>query len=194
MSKKQNVESIVVNTKTIAKIIGVTERRVRQLVEEGVIDRVGHGRFNLIETINKYIVFLKLDNEENDNENIQEKLDYEKYLHEKAKREKAEMELAHLKKQMHHASEVEKVMNQMLSDFRARLLGLPSKVAPSLVAREDINLIESLIQKEVYEALTELSEYDPSLFGDENEDEEDDGDEVEESEETESVQEEEKDG
>lgn len=169
---KQNIESVVVNTKTIASMFGLTDRRVRQLVDEGIIDRVGHGRFSLIDTVNRYVSHLKLSGEAGmDESQLQESLDYEKYLHEKAKREKAEIELAHIKGKMHHASEVEKVMNKMLSDFRAKLLALPSKVAPSLIARDEIAMIEKMIQKDIYEVLQELSEYDASMFADVSEDE-----------------------
>jgi len=182
VATKSDVSTIVVNTDTIAKIFGLTSRRVRQLVEEGIIERVGHGRFQLIETTNKYITYLRLASENEDS--LEETLGYEKFLHERAKREKAELQLAHIKNQMHRSEDIEQVMNSMLSNFRARLLALPSKVAPSLVARENINMIEHLIQDEIYEALTELSEYSPSLFGvDPEEVEDDEEDETEEDQE-----------
>lgn len=177
--KNQRVESIVVNTKTIAKIFGVSERRIRQMVEEDIIERVGHGRFNLLETISKYISYLKIHNDmDGANNKTRESLDYEKFLHERAKRELAEIELAQLKGQMHHSAEVEKVMTKMLADFRTRLLALPAKVAPRLIARDEISLIQDMIQIEIYEALSELSEYDPSMFGvvPEEEDEDEEGD------------------
>lgn len=171
---KQDTNGIIVNTKALAKMFGVTERRVRQFVEEGVIDRVGHGRFNLMDTVNKYIVHLRLSNEGMDESDVEESLEYEKYLHEKAKREKAEIELAHIKGQMHAAAEVEKVMNNMLTSFRAKMLALPTKVAPSLIAQDDISQIESMIESQIHEALTELADYDPRLFVDEDEEEEED--------------------
>lgn len=58
---------------------------------------------------------------------------------------------------MHHASEVERVMTRMLSDFRAKLLALLSKVAPVLIARKEIVVIQDIFQKEIYEALQEFS-------------------------------------
>lgn len=178
--KLQEIDSLVVNTKVMANIFGVTERRVRQMVEEEIIDRVGHGRYNLLDSVKKYIAFLRANNAaEEQTTKLKESLEYEKYLHERAKREMAELELARLKGQMHYSVEVEKVMNRMLADFRSKLLALPSKVAPMLIAREDISFIQDLLQKEIYEALQELSEYDPSMFGhaiqDDDEDEEAEG-------------------
>lgn len=166
------MDGVVVNTVAIAKMFGVTDRRVRQFVEEGVIDRVGHGRFDVVDTVFKYVTHLRMSNDQLDQSDVTESLDYEKYLHEKAKREKAEIELAHIKGRMHSSTEVEKVMNNMLASFRSRILAIPSKTAPSLIARDDISQIEQLLEVQVHEALSELSNYDPKMFMDARDEEE----------------------
>lgn len=168
------MDAVVVNTQAVAKMFGVTDRRVRQFVEEGIIERVGHGRFNVIDTVFKYVTHLRMSNDQLDESDVTESLEYEKYLHEKAKREKAEIELSHIKGQMHSASEVEKVMNNMLASFRAKMLALPTKVAPSLIARDDISQIEQLIEVQIHEALSELADYDPRLFAEAGEEEDED--------------------
>ncbi|GEN83616.1 hypothetical protein SLU01_19280 [Sporosarcina luteola] len=161
MSKK--IDGVVVNTQAVAKMFGVTDRRVRQFVEEGIIGRVGHGRFDVVDTVNKYITHLRMAQSQMDENDVTESLEYERYLHEKAKREKAEIELAHIKGMMHSAVEVEKVMNNMLASFRARMLSLPSKIAPTLADLEVAD-IEKIIEAQVHEALIELSNYEPSSF------------------------------
>ncbi|WP_107926540.1 hypothetical protein [Lysinibacillus parviboronicapiens] len=134
---KTDISEIVVNTAAIAKMFNLTERRVCQLVEEGVISRAGYGRFDLIDTVSKYVTFLKVSSEGIDENDVVESLDYEKWLHEKAKREKAEIELAHIKKEMHRSEEVEKVLNQMVMAFCSKVLSLPTKVALMLINRDD---------------------------------------------------------
>lgn len=170
---KTPVNDLVVNTVAISKMFNVTERRVRQLVEEGVISRVGHGRFDLVDTVSKYVTFLKLASEGLDENDISESLEFEKWLHEKAKREKAEIELAHIKNEVHRSEEVEKVMNHMIMAFRSKMLSLPTKVALMLVNKEDPKYIESILERNVHEALIELANYDPSLFVELVEDERD---------------------
>ncbi|MFX3673298.1 MAG: hypothetical protein ACE3JQ_02455 [Paenisporosarcina sp.] len=165
-------DAVVVNTLAVAKMFGVTDRRVRQFVEEGIIDRIGNGRFDLQDTVYKYVVHLRMATDSLDENDVTESLEYEKYLHEKAKREKAEIELSHIKARMHSAAEVEAVMNNMFASFRARMLALPSKVAPSLIARDEISQIEQLIETQVHEALMELVNYDPRLFVNDDDDEE----------------------
>lgn len=152
-------EKTVVNTKTISKMFNMTERNVRYLVEEGVISRVTHGRYDLIDTVSRYITFLKMSFDGIDENKVMESLEYEKWLHEKAKREKAEIELAHIKKEMHKADEVEKVQNHMVMAFRSKMLSLPSKVALQLANKDDPKLIEAILERDIHEALSELAEY-----------------------------------
>ncbi|MED3876197.1 hypothetical protein [Lysinibacillus capsici] len=157
-------DKTVVNTKIISKMFNMTERNVRYLVEEGVIARVAHGRYDLIDTVSRYITFLKMSYDGIDENKVMESLEYEKWLHEKAKREKAEIELAHIKKEMHKADEVEKVLNHMVMSFRSKMLSLPSKVALLLASKDDPKVIEALLERDINQALAELAEYDPSLF------------------------------
>ncbi|WP_339198472.1 hypothetical protein MKY27_05790 [Solibacillus sp. FSL R5-0449] len=161
-------ERTIVNTKALAKMFNMTERNVRYLVEEGIIARVNHGRYDLIDTVSRYITFLKMSNDGLDESKVQESLEYEKWLHEKAKREKAEIELSHLKKEMHKADEIEKVLNHMLTSFRSKMLSLPSKTALLLASKDDPKEIEALLERDIYEALAELADYEPSLFFEED--------------------------
>lgn len=154
----------IVNTKTLSKMFNMTERHVRNIVAEGVIGRVSHGRYDLIDTVSRYITFLKMASDGLDAESVEESLDYEKWLHEKAKREKAEIELAHIKREVHKSDEVEKVLNHMVMAFRSKMLSLPSKLALQLTTMNDANQIEALLERDVHQALKELSEYDPSMF------------------------------
>ncbi len=157
-------DKTIVNTKTIAKMFNMTERNVRYLVEEGVVSRVNHGRYDLIDTVSRYITFLKMSFDGIDENKVMESLDYEKWLHEKAKREKAEIELAHIKKEMHKADEVEKVQNHMIMAFRSKMLSLPTKVALQLVGKDDPKMIEALLERDIHEALLELAEYNPVQY------------------------------
>ncbi len=44
---------------TIAKLLGVSPRRLTQLVAEGIAIRVGRGRYDLTKTVQNYIAYLK---------------------------------------------------------------------------------------------------------------------------------------
>lgn len=101
---------------------------------------------------------------ENVNGDISEEFNKEHTLLEKAKREKAELEVALMKGTVHASEDVEREMTKMLSAFRSRVLSIPSKIAPKAGITDDITAIESMLRDEIYNALKELSEYDPKTF------------------------------
>lgn len=160
------VDNVVVSSNVLADLFGLTTRWIRQLSEEGVLKKTGRGRYNLQENIKSYIVYLKT------NQNLKQEIkdddeldaDIEKALLVRRQREKLDLEIAAIRGTMHFSKDVETVMNDMLANFRAKILAMPTKVAPLLLARDDISEIQQLLQEEFFEALKELASYDPSLF------------------------------
>lgn len=163
--KVESVESVVVTSSVLADIFQLTDRRVRQLAEEGILSKVSRGRYSLVESVRNYVIHLKTNNDlKEDTKDKEIDYDMEHALLERAKREKVELELAAMRGQMHYSEDVERVMNDMLSNFRSKLLALPTRAAPMLIARNDIGDIQELLYKEVLEVLKELSNYDPEEF------------------------------
>lgn len=161
----ESVESLAVSSTTLGKILNLSERRVRGLAELGVFEKIKRGQYKLVENIQKYIVYIKTNSEAGEVENDAGlDLEKERALHERIKREQSELKLAAMKGEMHKSEDVERVMNDMLSNFRSKLLSLPSKVSPLLIAREEIGEIQEILQKEVLETLQELANYDPAAF------------------------------
>ena len=155
--------SMIVNAKTMAKIMNLSERRINQLVSEGVLSKEPDGKYNVMQVIIDYY---------KNKSGLEAGINYEqeRSLHEKAKRERAEMLNAKLRGQLHDAKDVELVMTNMLVTFRNKMLGLPYKLAPKLVRQRNVNIISTVLDKEIREVLFELSEYDPALFTREAED------------------------
>lgn len=163
--KIEDVESVVVSSTVLADLFGLTTRRIRMLADEGVIQKTSRGRYNLQENIKNYIVYLKTSQDLKE-KSVDDKLDpdIERALLTRIQREKLELEIAAMKGQMHFSDDVKRVMNDMLANFRAKLIALPSKIAPRLIARNDISEVQKMIQQELFEVLQELSNYDPSVF------------------------------
>lgn len=155
----------IVNSVILGDCWGITDRRVRQLREEGIISEVARGKYNLHECTRKYCEYLR--QQANVNANSKEtKLSYdsERALHEKAKREKAELQLQIMRGEVHLGTDVEEVMTDMITKAKMKLLALPAKAADLVVGRKDINSIENTLQKLIEESLNELADYDPELF------------------------------
>ncbi|MDU4597476.1 MAG: hypothetical protein E6Y49_05880 [Clostridium sporogenes] len=163
--KIENVDSVTVSSSVLADIFGLTDRRVRQLAEEGIIVKIKRGRYDLSSSVRNYIIHLKTNSDLKEDKTDKE-IDYdmEHALLERVKREKVELELAAMRGQMHHSEDVERVMNDMLSNFRSKLLALPTKASPMLIARDDIGSIQEILHNQILEVLQELSKYNPEDF------------------------------
>lgn len=176
-AKVTDIDSLTVSAAVLGNIFGVTDRRIRQMAEEGIIARVSKGRYNLVESLKNYILSLKLAVDSNNEENPDGELDIdeEKALHERVKRHISELKLQTMKGELHKAEDVEAVMSDMLSAFKTRMMNIPSKVAPVLEER-DAGYIKEKLTTEVTEALNELKDYDPkNFYSDEYVEGEDDG-------------------
>lgn len=164
--KTTDISAITVNSAALEKIIGVSDRRIRQLAEENIIVRAAKGRYKLMESITNYILTLKVSLEaaESDTPDGELNLDTEKAIHERIKRHISELKLKTMTGEVHKSEDVERVMTDMLVSIKTKLLSLPAKLAPILVSRNDIDYVREAIMREVLEALNELKEYNPKEF------------------------------
>lgn len=180
-AKVTNIDSITVSAAVLGEMFGVTDRRIRQMAEEGIVIRASKGRYKLVDSIKSYLLTLKLAAEGVGVELADGEIDFdeEKALHEKVKRHISELKLQIMKGEVHKAEDVETVMMDMLVAFKTKIMGIPSKAAPILENR-DAAFIKDRLTKEVTEALNELKDYDPKVFySDEYVEEGEDGDERE---------------
>ena len=150
-------------SKVIAEWLGVTERRVRQLRDEGVIAETRPGLYALRSTVSRYITYLRKGSSD---------LNEERAKLTKAKREATEMENARLRGELLEAGKIEKGLRTMNLNIRSRFLSIPAKLAPALVAASgDQAVMYNLLKRAICETLEELTDY-RSLLEEKNEDEE----------------------
>lgn len=150
------------DTKQIARFLDLSERRVRQLRDEGVISESARpGLYDLIETNRRYINYLRKHNPDS-----ADRLDYnaERAKLVRAKRKSEEYELQLKESRLHSSEDIETVMTAMLINFKSRLSSIPSKLAPLLSKKNNTAEIAKLLKDQMDEALTELSDY-KTAFG-----------------------------
>ena len=149
------------DTKAVARFLDITERRVRQLRNDGVIAETLPGLYDLLDTNRRYINYLRKRNPESG-----ESIDYntERAKLVRAKRKNEEYDLKVREKQLHAAEDIEIVMTDMLVNFKSRMMAIPSKLAPVLCKKTDQPEIFLLIKEQIDEALMELSDF-KTVFG-----------------------------
>lgn len=158
-------------TQVIAKIFGVSTRRVEQLKAEGVIK--GQGRptkYDLLPTIQAYIRYLS------DKANGREKKETTASLEEsklraevdikEAKAAAARLELAELQGTMHRAEDVEAIVTGHVLAIRSMLMAMPGKLAVDLSNLHTASEMAERVKQECYFILEQLAdyEYDPNEY------------------------------
>ena len=150
----------VYDVKAIARILDLTERRVRQLKDQNIIQEYAPGLYELIPTVHAYVNYLRKRNPES-----AENIDYntERALLVRAKRRDVELDVGVKEGDLHATEDIEAVMTSMLINFKSRLMAIPAKLSPALSKKTDKAEIHRILKDSVDEALNELADFD-SVF------------------------------
>ena len=149
-----DLSQIEISVDVMAKLTGRSTRWIQVRASEGDIPRIDRGRYPLVEAVQGYIRYQnRLIEGRGDDTVIQEKT-----LLIKARREKLERENDIASRELLHRPAVVAAMSALVANSRARLLAIPSRLAPQLVSIDNAAEIHSLVTEAIHEALYELSE------------------------------------
>lgn len=140
----------------VAEWLDISERRVRQLRDQKVLEEARPKLYRLKDCVHRYIDFLRKDG------TPEGAVDYnqERAKLVRTKRERQELELQLERREALAASEVEEVMTDMLLRFRQRVRAIPVKLAPALATETDQTEIFMALKQATDEALEELADFD----------------------------------
>ena len=156
----------------LAEYLGLSTRRIRQLFKEGVVIKSQRGKYDLKASVLGYINSIRQDSKKKDVdlEKLKISREAESLMHERLKKRKTELEVLNLEKKMHRSEDVEYFWNAMVLAAKSRITSIPVKCAPILVGIEDRKEIQSILKREISEALSELANYDIDSFESDYED------------------------
>lgn len=139
-------------SKVVAQWLCLTERRVRQLRDEGVIVEARPGLYELQPTVARYITYIGGAGKET--------LTNERMKLTRAKREAAELENELSKGEVHRTEDIERGIKSMFLNIRSRFLALPAKLSPTLATMggNQTGIFDELKQA-IDEILEEMSDY-----------------------------------
>lgn len=139
-------------SKVVAQWLCLTERRVRQLRDEGVIVEARPGLYELQPTVARYITYIGGAGKET--------LTNERMKLTRAKREAAELENELRKGEVHRTEDIERGIKSMFLNIRSRFLALPAKLSPTLATMggNQTGIFDELKQA-IDEILEEMSGY-----------------------------------
>ena len=114
----------------LATLLGLSDRRIQQLVKENVIRKEKRNTFVLIDAVHDYVNYQSGKNLGNysKGENYQE----EKARLTKLQADKAQLEVESMSANLVAADDVSRYWYQIITDCKNRLLTVPSKAAPDV--------------------------------------------------------------
>lgn len=142
-------ESPTFKTNTIAKVLYVSRRRIRQLVSEGM-PRVAKGKYDLsacVQWYTKYKTSLAAQSS---------KIDQARLRKLNAEAKMIEIRVTAMEEKLIPAAVVKDTWERITETIRARLLKIPAAVAPDLDGVENHAGAQEIIKNHVYTALDEI--------------------------------------
>lgn len=143
-----------VNVEELGSLLGIAERTVTELAQKGIIVKLDKNKYEKDKSVKNYIEYLidKFDkNSQGRDEELKKK---------KADRKLKEMKLQEEAKELHRTETVVKCINNIVINFRAAALALPSKLSGVVAGETDLKKIEEIIKNEVHNMLNTLSEWE----------------------------------
>ena len=141
---------------TIAKLLLLTERRVQQMTKDGVLPRVGRGRYEIVPVVQGYIRYLR-DRTVGGDLTGGENLANAKGRMVQARARIAETEADLLDGSLLQRAAVETAWERVLVALRMSILALPTKAAPIVHAAPTLAEASAILTTVVHDLLANLS-------------------------------------
>lgn len=143
---------------TIAKLFGLTERRVQQLARDGIIPKPEKNQYELVGCVRSYINYLQQRAFGKGVGPQDTHVERARLL--KAQADMAEIELAERTGALVTVDRVEADWTDMVTACRAKMLSIPTKTAYQIAHLDNPQEIEKFLKRTIYEALAEMAAYE----------------------------------
>lgn len=166
LEKETDVSTLICSAGVLADMLGIKQTTVRHLASSGVMPRVSSGRYKMRDCVHNYVMQLRIQskNPESGSNGEKPELRDMQAKHEAIKLQMSGMQLKLMQGKLHKSEDVEKVMTNMLASMRAKLLAMPSRIAPSIADVSDPAEVVTILKDVIYDVLHELADYTPEMF------------------------------
>ena len=143
---------------SLSRVLNLSERRIQQLVKEGVLIKEERGRYPFFSNIKSYVMYLQA---RVDGGGKVLDLDDARKRKLHAEAMLVELELADAQENTISISDHGEVIGGLGDVIRGRLLVLPSKLAPALALESKQGLCKQIIEDEIRSTLAEIARIVP---------------------------------
>ena len=159
-------EETTVSTTTMAIILGVTARRVQQLIQDGTFKTAEKGKLFLIDDVHAYLDLITNKEKTADEKKVDRVRAQAEAKLKVAKAAMAELQAKELSGKMHRSEDVQIFTQELIDTVKNALLSLPGRLAVEVSLCDTAEECSVLIKEAVRDILGELSEfdYDPEKY------------------------------
>src|ERR671913_163957 len=150
------MDDIEVSAPELGDWLGLTDRSVRDLAADGTIPRSRRGRYPLKVCVRAYCAHAREVAAGRTSQDGELDIVAERARLAKEQADKLEMENAAARGELLPRGHVVSALQAVFARCRARLLSLPTKLAPLIVGEESPAVVQNRITQGVHEALEEL--------------------------------------
>ena len=156
-------EETEVSTTELACILGITGRRIRQMAEDGQMQKVSQGRFLLADSVQRYIKSINRGEMDEGDKKLEKTRRIAETTMKASKATLLKLEAEHLKSIMYRAEDVAAMTEDLVYTIRSALSALPGRLAVEAAAATTPAEASEVIRREVYQVMRDLAgyRYDP---------------------------------
>jgi len=154
-----------VSASALACVLGITGRNIRQLVEDGQLEK-SDGRFLLCDSVQRYVAFKSRKEKDDEEQRLDKARRTAEVTLRASKAQIAKMEADELRGKMHRSEDVAAMTEDLIYTVRGSLMALPGRLAVDVAAAATPAEAAEIIRKEVHALMRELAnyEYDPEKY------------------------------
>ena len=140
---------------SLGRVLNLSERRIQQLVKEGILTKEERGRYPFLSNIKGYVLFLPARGDGNSSGIID--LDEARKRMLQAEAMLAELELERSQENTISVSDHGEIVGKLGDALKSRLMVMPSKLAPALALESKQGLCKQIVEDEIRSCLIEIS-------------------------------------
>lgn len=145
-----DLDDVLVGAPELGQWLGLTPRRIQQLVHESVLDREARGKYNLKNCVQAYT---KYQDSQIMRTGASGELGEERLLAARLERKRKELEFAELQGRLITVDHHEEILQKAFSLVRANIRNLPGSLAPRLAGLDDPRDVQRILVPALDDAL-----------------------------------------
>lgn len=166
MADMKITDDTTISTTELARVLGLSARRIQQMAQDGIVPPASKGRFRLNDSVQRYITFITGNKMSEDEKKTEKARRLAEVQIKAAKASVAKLEASELQGKMHRSEDVQAITEDMANSMRELLLGLPGRLAVDVANARSEAETAVIIKEAVHGIMREMSkyQYDPAKY------------------------------